>query len=277
MSLLSYSMFKQPWQTARNGTSASRSTGSNVSHRSGNSSTGTSRARTRTAGNGASIRTAILCCPPRGSISDNLFNRYFTNNNDSTKKSKRILHDRVKQRFLRLEILCAEYAALERKQEEDLFSRVQLGVPLTPAEKLRASSGAWQAFAVDIERQYPELMDSMHYHFSFQSLIKKFHAYFHLNLQLWTTGVVAVSNLSCRSSNSFSTLMTRALSTMLVLLPSKVSATAPSYLMNPSEQLREGSSTPTMRSSRNIRKPLRTTIIPTQQSTRRSSLLPRQS
>lgn len=87
--------------------------------------------------------------------------RFFTNNGESVRVNKRILNDKFKRRFLLLELLCAEYSNLERKQEEDLFSRVQLGVPLTPAEKLRASSGAWQAFAIDIEKQYPELMLGM--------------------------------------------------------------------------------------------------------------------
>lgn len=88
--------------------------------------------------------------------------RFFANNGESMKINKRILNDKAKRRFMQLELLCAEYSNLERKQEEDLFSRVQLGVPLTPAEKLRASSGSWQAFAIDIEKQYSELMLSMH-------------------------------------------------------------------------------------------------------------------
>lgn len=87
--------------------------------------------------------------------------RFFANNGESVRMNKRILNDKFKRRFLLLELLCAEYSDLERKQEEDLFSRVQLGVPLTPAEKLRASSGAWQAFAIDIEKQYAKLMLSM--------------------------------------------------------------------------------------------------------------------
>jgi hypothetical protein len=60
-----------------------------------------------------------------------------------------------------IDILTAEYSNLERRQEEDLFSRVQLGMPLTPAEKLRASSGPWQSLAIDLERNYQELMESM--------------------------------------------------------------------------------------------------------------------
>lgn len=89
--------------------------------------------------------------------------RFFKDNGSPSGKKKRLLNEKFKQHFLGQELLCAEYAALERKQEEDLFSRVQLGVPLTPAEKLRASSGAWQEFALEIEQKYPDLMQSAHY------------------------------------------------------------------------------------------------------------------
>lgn len=86
---------------------------------------------------------------------------FFKDNGDMPKKKKRLLDERSKRRFLDRELLCAEYSALERRQEEDLFSRVQLGVPLTPAEKIRASSGRWQEFALEIEREYPELMQTV--------------------------------------------------------------------------------------------------------------------
>ncbi|KAH8153563.1 uncharacterized protein LAJ45_02376 [Morchella importuna] len=86
---------------------------------------------------------------------------FFKDNGSPSGKKKRLLNEKFKQHFLSQELLCAEYAALERKQEEDLFSRVQLGVPLTPAEKLRASSGAWQAFALEIEQKYPNLMQTV--------------------------------------------------------------------------------------------------------------------
>ncbi|KAH0613939.1 uncharacterized protein H6S33_005825 [Morchella sextelata] len=86
---------------------------------------------------------------------------FFKDNGSPSGKNKRLLNEKFKQHFLGQELLCAEYAALERKQEEDLFSRVQLGVPLTPAEKLRASSGAWQAFALEIEQKYPDLMQTV--------------------------------------------------------------------------------------------------------------------
>lgn len=49
------------------------------------------------------------------------------NNCMSSRMNMRILHEKAKQRFL-VEIVCVEYAALERKQG-DLLSRVQSRVP----------------------------------------------------------------------------------------------------------------------------------------------------
>jgi len=76
------------------------------------------------------------------------------------KTPKRVLSSTTKSRFLQTEILCVEYDSLGPEQEEDLFSRVQLGVPLTPAEKLKASTGEWQTFASDVESTYANLMNS---------------------------------------------------------------------------------------------------------------------
>ena len=76
------------------------------------------------------------------------------------KQKRKILSDRQKDYFRNLEMLCVEYSELELTQEEELFSRVQMGMELRPAEKLRARSGLWQAFALEIENEYPDLMAS---------------------------------------------------------------------------------------------------------------------
>lgn len=75
------------------------------------------------------------------------------------KTPKRVLPSVTKARFLQTEILCVEYDSLGPEQEEDLFSRVQLGVPLTPAEKLKASTGEWQTYTAEIESTYANLMN----------------------------------------------------------------------------------------------------------------------
>ncbi|PWW78426.1 hypothetical protein C7212DRAFT_293441 [Tuber magnatum] len=94
-------------------------------------------------------------------VFDNRNQKWFFCDPNAGKTPKRILPDSIKARFLQTDILCVEYDSLGPEQEEDLFSRVQLGVPLTPAEKLRASTGEWQAFASDVENNYAKLMTSV--------------------------------------------------------------------------------------------------------------------
>ena len=45
-----------------------------------------------------------------------------------------------------------------RLVQEDLFARVQKGLPLTAAEKLHASSGVWQNFAKECEQKYVNVL-----------------------------------------------------------------------------------------------------------------------
>lgn len=53
----------------------------------------------------------------------------------------------IQKDFLNKEFVTFEYTNLSPKQEEDLFARVQMGVPLSAAEKMRASTGPWQELA----------------------------------------------------------------------------------------------------------------------------------
>ncbi|KAG0130801.1 hypothetical protein HOY82DRAFT_561529 [Tuber indicum] len=91
-------------------------------------------------------------------VFDNKGQKWFYLDNGSAKTQKKVLPSGIKTRFLQTDILCVEYDSLGPEQEEDLFSRVQLGVPLTPAEKLKASTGEWQDFASEIEDTYEDLM-----------------------------------------------------------------------------------------------------------------------
>lgn len=45
------------------------------------------------------------------------------------------------------EFVSFEFKDLSPEQEEDLFARVQMGVQLSIAEKIRASTGPWQELA----------------------------------------------------------------------------------------------------------------------------------
>jgi hypothetical protein len=57
------------------------------------------------------------------------------------------LPDDKKRMFLAKEFVSFEFVGISPEQEEDLFARVQMGVQLSPAEKMRASTGPWQELA----------------------------------------------------------------------------------------------------------------------------------
>ncbi|KAF2263407.1 hypothetical protein CC78DRAFT_617666 [Lojkania enalia] len=62
-------------------------------------------------------------------------------------RHKKVLPDGTKQAFLEKEFVSFEFADLSPEQEEDLFARVQMGVQLSLAEKMRATVGPWQELA----------------------------------------------------------------------------------------------------------------------------------
>ncbi|CAB4404778.1 unnamed protein product [Rhizophagus irregularis] len=55
------------------------------------------------------------------------------------------------------ELLCVEYYDLSLQQEQEIFSRVQLGVALTPAEKLQAISSPMSDFVHAVYNKYSTL------------------------------------------------------------------------------------------------------------------------
>jgi hypothetical protein len=59
----------------------------------------------------------------------------------------KVLPEATRQEFLQKEFVSFEFGSLSPEQEEDLFARVQMGVQLTAAEKMQASSGPWQELA----------------------------------------------------------------------------------------------------------------------------------
>jgi hypothetical protein len=78
----------------------------------------------------------------------------------ATKQTRRIMPESMKKEFKRKKILCYEFLDLSRSQEEDLFGRVQQGIQLTTAEKLRATTGKWQDLAKDFEHDFNVVMRS---------------------------------------------------------------------------------------------------------------------
>jgi hypothetical protein len=70
-------------------------------------------------------------------------------------RKKNVLSEKDQKAFLSKEFVTFEYAGLSQAQEEDLFARVQMGVQLTLAEKMRASTGPWQELARCYVEDYP--------------------------------------------------------------------------------------------------------------------------
>lgn len=77
---------------------------------------------------------------------------------NTTSHARRVLSEHARREFEEKEFMCFEYWELTAAQEEDLFARVQKGVPLTAAEKMRAHSGPWhelaKAFVNDFSRVF---------------------------------------------------------------------------------------------------------------------------
>uniref|UniRef100_U9TLX8 DUF262 domain-containing protein n=1 Tax=Rhizophagus irregularis (strain DAOM 181602 / DAOM 197198 / MUCL 43194) TaxID=747089 RepID=U9TLX8_RHIID len=75
--------------------------------------------------------------------------RFYKGPND-----KDSLTDSERELFECSEFICVEYYDLTLQQEQEIFSRVQLGIALTPAERLQAISSPIADFAHAIHNQY---------------------------------------------------------------------------------------------------------------------------
>jgi len=78
---------------------------------------------------------------------------------DGKKSNKgNVLPRRIKEEFTQKVLVCCEITDLSPTQEEDLFSRVQLGLPLAGAEKMRAKRGPWNDLARLFEQDFEEVL-----------------------------------------------------------------------------------------------------------------------
>ncbi|KDQ21471.1 hypothetical protein BOTBODRAFT_25916 [Botryobasidium botryosum FD-172 SS1] len=59
-----------------------------------------------------------------------------------------------KKQFAKKPITCVEYHGLDQDTERDIFQRVQLGMALTPAEKLQAISSPWANWIRELQKRY---------------------------------------------------------------------------------------------------------------------------
>lgn len=67
--------------------------------------------------------------------------------NGPSGKARKVLPEATQISFLEKDFVSFDFSNLTSEQEEDLFARVQMGMQLTPAEKMRASTGPWQELA----------------------------------------------------------------------------------------------------------------------------------
>jgi hypothetical protein len=74
-------------------------------------------------------------------------------------KRRRILSEQQQREFLHKDFVTFEYNNLSPEQEEDLFARVQMGVQLNLAEKMRASTGPWQELARLFVDDFPTVFE----------------------------------------------------------------------------------------------------------------------
>lgn len=74
------------------------------------------------------------------------------------KSNHNILPEKTKAFFESRMFCCYEYQKLMPSVEETMFQLVQRGMPLTPAEKMRALSTPWANFAKQYEIDYPAVL-----------------------------------------------------------------------------------------------------------------------
>lgn len=72
---------------------------------------------------------------------------------------KKTLPEETQKLFLNKDFVTYEFFDLSAEQEEDLFARVQMGMQLTPAERLRASTGPWQQLAKLFVDDFPTIYE----------------------------------------------------------------------------------------------------------------------
>ncbi|KAI8934706.1 hypothetical protein NX059_008395 [Plenodomus lindquistii] len=80
--------------------------------------------------------------------------------NDAGKR-RNVLPEATQRTFLNKDFVAYQFEELSQEQEEDLFARVQMGMTLSAAEKMRASSGPWQELARLFVEDFPTVYDLM--------------------------------------------------------------------------------------------------------------------
>lgn len=70
-----------------------------------------------------------------------------------TNARRKLLPKQLIHQFANKQIVCVEYSDINPDQEREIFQRVQLGVALTPAERMQAIVGPWPTIIREIQSQ----------------------------------------------------------------------------------------------------------------------------
>ncbi|EMD37632.1 hypothetical protein CERSUDRAFT_94633 [Gelatoporia subvermispora B] len=73
---------------------------------------------------------------------------------DNQKGARLEVPEYWKRDFASKQITCVEYRNLSASNERDIFQRVQLGMPLTAAEKLQAIASPWAEWVSELDTRY---------------------------------------------------------------------------------------------------------------------------
>ncbi|KAG0708506.1 hypothetical protein DFH29DRAFT_794816 [Suillus ampliporus] len=79
---------------------------------------------------------------------------YKANASNQSGRSCHILPDRYRRLFANKQIVCIEFQDLPDSEEREIFQRVQLGMALTPAEKLQVVNTPMASFVRKVEVEY---------------------------------------------------------------------------------------------------------------------------
>ncbi|TFK46311.1 hypothetical protein OE88DRAFT_1594988, partial [Heliocybe sulcata] len=84
--------------------------------------------------------------------------KYWFKDDPTSRRVRKMLPERYRKEWSRLQLVCIEYDGLLENEEREIFQqRVQLGMALTPAEKLQAISSSKADFVRELLATYSDL------------------------------------------------------------------------------------------------------------------------
>jgi len=82
---------------------------------------------------------------------------YYTLPPGASGGTKRLLSEEQREFINNVNLVNIEFEAINEEQEEDMFQRVQLGIPLSVAERLAALTGLIPSFVTDVRKSYTSI------------------------------------------------------------------------------------------------------------------------